>query len=480
MSSRKQISIAILLLALIVPILAACGGTAATPTSAPAAEQPTAAAAATTAPAPEATAAPTAAEQPTAMAAEPTAASGGAMAEGPKIAVEDGAVLRVSSWGNPSEQKVNTDSFARFNKLYPNVTIKYEPQPDNFQTKIKADFAGSTEPDVFYLDSSLMTALAPNDLLLPLDDAMTEAGVKTSDYVGDLVTLFQQNGKTYALPKDQGSLALFINNDIAQKAGVDPASLKTWDDVTAAAKKMTSGDGPAKVYGMCSNADSQRGTAFILQTGNPIIQDNKAVFNQDNAVKAIEWWYGFKKDGTGELFKELGAGWCGEAFAKAKVGMAVEGGWMLPYLADPNNGAQNMKYTAVALPVPQGGQQATLVFTNGWAASARSKYPKAAAALVLYLTSSANQQPILQTGFALPTIKSLLNDPYFDQNPNAKVLAEAPSYGKVADLVFGGPAKKDDVLKPIGDALEQIFSGGADVKSALDQGAQGVDQVLSQ
>ena len=86
----------------------------------------------------------------------------------------------------------------------------------------------------------------------------------------------------------------------------------------------------------------------------------------------------------------------------------------------------------------------------------------------------------MQTGFALPTIKSLLNDPYFDQNPNAKVLAEAPSYGKVADLVFGGPAKKDDVLKPIGDALEQIFSGGADVKSALDQGAQGVDQVLSQ
>jgi multiple sugar transport system substrate-binding protein len=407
------------------------------------------------------------------------AAGGAAVTGAPKIAVEDGAELRVSSWGNPSEQKVNTDSFARFNQMYPNVKITYEPQPDNFQTKIKADFSGNTEPDVFYLDSSLMTALGPNDLLLPLDDYLKEGGVKTDDYVGDLVTLFQQNGKTYALPKDQGSLALFINNDLAQKAGVDPASLKTWDDVTAAAKKMTVGEGPAKVYGMCSNADSQRGTAFILQTGNLIIENGKAVFNQDNAVKAVDWWYSFKKDGTGELFKELGAGWCGEAFAKGRAGMAVEGGWMLPFMADPNNGADKLKFTATPLPIPAGGKEATLVFTNGWAASARTKYPKAAAALVLFLTSAANQKPILETGFALPTLKSLLNDPYFSQNPNAKVLADAPSYGKVADLVFGGPAKKDDALKPIGDAFEQIFSGGADVKTTLDQAAQQVDQVLS-
>lgn len=402
------------------------------------------------------------------------------MAGAPKIAVEDGAELRVSSWGNPSEQKVNTDSFARFNQMYPNVKITYEPQPDNFQTKIKADFSGNTEPDVFYLDSSLMTALAPNDLLLPLDDAIGQAGAKTDDYVGELVTLYQQNSKTYALPKDQGSLALFVNNDIAQKAGVDIASLKTWDDVTAAAKKMTSGEGPAKVNGMCVNRDIQRVGAFMLQDGNPIVDNGKTTITQDSAAEAVNWWYGFKKDGTGEEATEIGAGWCGEAFGKQQVAMVVEGGWMLPFLSDTNNGFQDVKYTAVPIPTPTNGKQATLVFTNGWAASARTKYPKAAAALVLFLTSAANQQPILQTGFALPTVKSLLNDPYFTQNPNAKVLAEAPSYGKVADLVFGGPAKKDDVIKPLNDAMERIFTGSQEVKPALEQGAKEADAVLSQ
>jgi multiple sugar transport system substrate-binding protein len=429
------------------------------------------------------------AEAPTAM-AEPTAASGGeaagnlATAGGSgdltKIQPEDGATLRVSSWGNSGEQKVNTDSLARFNKLFPNVKVTYEPQPDQFQTKIKADFSGNTEPDVFYLDSSLMTALAPNDLLLPLDDYMSQAGVKTDDYVGDLVKLYQMNGKTYALPKDQGSLALFVNNDMAQKAGVDPASLKTWDDVTAAAKKMTSGEGPAKVYGMCVDRDIQRAGAFMLQNGNPIVENGKATVDQDNAVQAVTWWYGFKKDGTGAEAKDIGAGWCGEALGKQQVAMAVEGGWLLPFMADPANGFQNVKFSAAPIPTPANGKQATLVFTNGWAASARSKYPKAAAALVLFLTSAANQQPILQTGFALPTVKSLLNDPYFQQNPAAKVLAEAPSYGKVADFVFGGPAKKDDVIKPLNDAMERIFTGAQDIPTSLKQGAQEADSVLSQ
>ena len=472
----KRTSALALLVALLVPLLAACGGgTAASPTAGTGAGT-----AATAAPAMEATAAP-AMEATAAPAMEATAAPAGegAMMDAPKIAVEDGATLRVSSWGDPAEQKINTDSFARFNEMYPNVAITYEPQPADFQTKIKADFAGGTEPDVFYLDSSLMTALAPEGYLLDLTPSLQEGGVNVDDYIGNLTEIFQYEGKTYALPKDQGALALFINNDIAQGAGVDPASLKSWDEVTAAAEKMTSGEGPAKVYGICVNRDIQRVGAFMLQNGNPIVADGKTTVNQDSAIEAMNWWYGFKTAGTGEEAQPQGAGWCGEAFGKGTSAMAVEGGWMLPFLANTANGFEGVKYTAVSLPTPEGGKPGSLVFTNGWAATERSKYPKAAAALVLFLTSAANQQPILQTGFALPTVKSLLNDPYFSENPNAKVLAEVPAYGTVADLVFGGPAKKDDVIKALNDATDQIF-GGSDIKGSLDAAAQQADSVLSQ
>ena len=85
MRMTAKLRLSLLLVVLIIPILAACGGTtpAAAPTAVPAAEAPTAA------PAAEAPTAAPAAAEPTAMAAEPTAAAaGGATGEG-KVALPE-------------------------------------------------------------------------------------------------------------------------------------------------------------------------------------------------------------------------------------------------------------------------------------------------------------------------------------------------------------------------------------------------------
>lgn len=496
----------LLLLVLILPVIAACGntgdgagttgGTEATTaagdtdateapaveateapaveaTEAPAAETATTAAGAETAT--TATGAETTATTATAGAATTGGAATGAAAGGPDFAsmeVEDGAELLVNTWGDPSEQAVNQASFDRFKELFPNVTINYQPVPSDFQTKLKADAAGGTLADVFYLDSSLMTAFAPNDILLDLTEPMQTAGVSQDAYLGELASIFVQDGKVYGLPKDFGALALFVNNDLAEAAGVDPASITTWDAWRDAAEKMTK----EGVFGQCSDIDSQRSPALMLQNGVELVADNKANWNSPDAVEAMEFWYGLYRDKFATLKGDIGAGWCGEAFGKQQVAMAMEGGWLIPFMAKEY---PDVTYTAIPIPQPDGGEQASLVFTNAWAAKADTQYPKAAAALVLYLTSAQNQKPIMETGFALPTVQSLLEDPFFESRPNEKVLAEAGSYGTPADNAFGGPAKKDDVLKPLGQAIERIFLGQGDVKTNLDQAAEEANQVLA-
>src|SRR5262245_57776377 len=134
MISHTRLGALILMLVLIVPMLAACGGGgsgAGAPTTAPAGGG-------------AATSAPTAGGV-----TQIEGATAGGSGDVTKITIEDGATLRVASWGDPSEQKVNQDAFARFNKIFPNIRIKYEPQPKDFQTTMKADVAGGTEPDVF-------------------------------------------------------------------------------------------------------------------------------------------------------------------------------------------------------------------------------------------------------------------------------------------------------------------------------------------
>ena len=461
MTLRKMTTF--LLASLLLPVLAACGQqSTGSPTAASTAAP---AAASTAAPAPAGTAAPDA-----------PAAAAGTCYKG--LEVEPNATLRFQAAGNPSEQQIYIDGAKRFEEACPGVKLTFEPLND-YQTQIKAAFSAGTAPDVFLLDGELMGAFAPNNLLLPLDDSMAAAKVSGDDYFGPTFTLYQQDGKTYGLPKDFNPLVVFVNSTMATEAGVDPATIKTWDDLKAAATQMTKGDGPAKTYGMCLNSDILRAGAFVFQTGNGFIVDNKSVFNDENGVKAIEFWKSFKDDGTGALYGDLGKGWCGEAFASGTTGMAIEGGWIVPFLADPANGANELKYTAIPLPTPAGGEQASWIFTNALAANNASKFPKAAAAAVLYLAGEENQKALIPAGLAQPTWKSLAGDQYYSDNPVAKTLVEAGNYGRLADTVLGGPVKKGDVLKPLNEAMERIFLGTQTVSEALNQAATEVDMVLA-
>lgn len=394
------------------------------------------------------------------------------------IAAEPGATLRFQAAGNPTEQQLYLEGAQRFMEACPGVTLTFEPLND-YQTQMKAAFAAGTAPDVFLLDGELMGAFAPNNLLLPLDEAMATAGVSPSSYFAPTLELYQQDGNTYGLPKDFNPLVVFVNTAMAAAAGVDPASIRTWDDWKAAAAAMTQGDGPGKQYGLCLNSDILRSGAFIFQTGNAFIEGNRAVFNDENGVRAIEFWKSFKDDGTGALFGDLGKGWCGEAFASGNTAMAVEGGWIVPFLADPANGATDLAYTAIPLPIPDGGRQASWLFTNAFAANANTQYPNAAAAAVLFLAGPENQQALISSGLAQPTWRELANDPFYTDNPVARTLVEAGNYGFLADSVLGGPIKKGDVIARLNEAQERIFLNVQSVPEALDQAAQEVNEILS-
>ncbi|NJM08517.1 extracellular solute-binding protein, partial [Candidatus Gracilibacteria bacterium] len=220
---------------------------------------------------------------------------------------------------------------------------------------------------------------------------------------------------------------------------------------------------------------------FLFQNGNPIIEGDQAVFNQENGAAAIQYWRDLQQAGAAATYQDIGTGWCGEAFARQNAAMVVEGGWLVPFMADPQQGGTEVQYTAVPLPQPEGGQNQTILFTNAFAANGATQFPQAAAAAVLFLTSEQNQRELIQTGLAQPSLQGLSDDPYYSGNEVASTLVEAGANGQVAETVFGGPVRQADVIRTINQSgIEQIFIGGADVQSALDQAAQEVNSLLTQ
>ncbi len=181
------------------------------------------------------------------------------------LPVEEGATLTVSGWGDQTEQQVVLDSIERFNAVFPDVTVNFEPIPNDFQTVMKANMAAGTAADVFYVDADLMTAFGRTGQLLALDEYMDMIGLSRDAYVPALINMFTFEDVTYALPKDMGSLGLVYIPHFFDEAGIDyPTADWTWDDMVEAARTITEETGTP---GMCVPPDVGRWPAAVYQAG---------------------------------------------------------------------------------------------------------------------------------------------------------------------------------------------------------------------
>lgn len=380
---------------------------------------------------------------------------------------EEGAVLTVSGWGGEDEQQIVLDSIDRFNEVFPDIEVNFEPVPSDYQTVMKANMAAGTAADVFYVDADLMTAFGLNGQLIALDEAMEAVGLSRDDYAAGPLAIFTFEETTYALPKDMGSLGLIYIPHFFDEAGIDyPTAEWTWDDMTAAAQTIFE---ETDTPGMCVPPDVGRWPAAVYQAGGAIANEDftEALFNSEEAITALEFWYGMYEDGYGAWPTDIGVGWCGEAIGRELTAMAWEGGWMVNYM---NLDFPDVEWAAEILPTGPAGE-GNLVFTNGWGASAETDYPVAATLLALYLSGPENQEAILQTGFAMPTLLHLLDHEYFDEHPNEAAIAHG---GAIGEPFFYGP-QTGDVLGAMGRALESVFLGEESIEDALDAAVEEVN-----
>ena len=167
----------------------------------------------------------------------------------------------------------------------------------------------------------------------------------------------------------------------------------------------------------------------------------------------------------------MGAPWSGDAFGKQRAAMVIEGGWLIPYMASTY---PNVQYGIAPLPMSPDGKRANLTFTNAWSAYSGTKHPEAAWELIKYMTGSTVQESQLNAGFALPTLKSLANAPYFTSHPEFKVLFDAAPYS-FADY-YG--SQDTTIHTDLGNAIDAVLLNKQDPQSALNDAATKINSAL--
>jgi multiple sugar transport system substrate-binding protein len=349
------------------------------------------------------------------------------------------------------------------------VTVEYQPVPDKFQDKLKAQMAGGTAPDVFYVDDQLMNAFASSGQLLALDEYMDQAGVSRDDFIPALLTIFTQDGKTYGLPKDWGTLGLVYLPEAFQAAGIEePTDDWTWEDMRTAAKAIADG---GQYGGFCMGADWARFAPFVFSNGGSFASDDFTTATLD--TPEVKEMATFVADmySEGSLVKaaDVGASWCGEAIGKKLVGMTTEGGWMVNFM---KQNYPDVDWKAVQ--IPNGPKtRADVIFTNAIGVNAATQYPNAAAAFAIYLTSEENQGEIVKTGFAYSTHPSQAD---LVQDPNDLAISAG---GLLPDtrVAFWGP-NTGKVNDAVSQALDRVFLGDQTVDEAFAQAQEEAQAAL--
>ena len=150
-------------------------------------------------------------------------------------------------------------------------------------------------------------------------------------------------------------------------------------------------------------------------------------------VEAFNFYTGLAKNKVGITPSEISQGWTGGCLQTGKVGVALEGGWIVNSLRD---NAPNLKYGTALMPkAPKTGKRGNFLYTVGWAINAGTKNKAAAIKVLNILTSPQVQQYVLEQGLAIPSRTSLQNNAYFSKTEagamNAKLVFAGASDGNV-------------------------------------------------
>lgn len=449
---RSRVTPLVALMLLLAMVLSACGGGAAAPAAqAPAANQPAATEAATEAAA-EAAPATEEATATEAAAAAPAAAAG---------------ALQLMGWASSDAENTRLQEIVdKWNAANPDTQVQLNLVPD-YDTKLQTALAGGSPPDIFYIDSFKLPDLVAAKAVAPIGDQLTNP----DDFYPSMRNAFTVDDTFYCPPKDFSTLALEYNKDLFDAAGVAyPTNDWTWDDLRAAAEKLTNKDNGT--YGMVLSPDFARLIAFIYQAGGTVTDEGftKMTLDSDAVKQATDFYINLVADGFAAQPSDLDSGWAGEAFGKGKAAMSMEGNWIVPFLKDQY---PDVKYGVAELPAGSAGK-ATMAFTVCYGVPANGKNNEKAIKVVDYLTGPEGMKDWTDLGLAMPTRASLAEG-WLAQYPDLKPFIAGADYAHKWQFRPGF----QDVLDSFNAGLQDAFAGNQTADTVLSSVQDVGNQVLS-
>jgi multiple sugar transport system substrate-binding protein len=409
--------------------------------------------------------------------------------------------IRIGTWDTGPGLVVWETAIEHFKAAYPNVTVSFEPVPQEYGTKLLAQFASNSAPDVFQVGDGDIAKFQELGVVTDLDPLIAgDNGFDSSIMYPAIAAFGQVGGTTYYLTKDYSPLVLYYNKDHFDAAGVEyPTASWTWDDLLAAAQKLTvdanGNDGtsadfdPSNIqrWGIWlpnSWGDTawERGILPIIYQngGSQVSPDGTTTtgyMNSEATVAALQWYVDLFKVHHVAPSKTDYASFAGaDLFGTQQVSMMWTGSWPLN---DYINGDNALTFNFGTNPLPAGPEgNANALCWAGFAINAASENKDLAWTFLKYIAADGDGAKDFGD-YALTAIQPIAEAQGLDTDPyKSSIIADLANVKPIPESAT--PYWADCGNKFFVQEISTVLEGDVSVQDAMDLAASEADACLAE
>lgn len=390
----------------------------------------------------------------------------------PGVLAQGSGTVRVGTWESGDSLEPWNNAIAAFEEEYPDINVELEPVPQEYGTKLLAQLAAGTAPDIFQVGDGDVARYIREGVVAPLDPFIEgDESFSMDTFFPALAEFGQSDGTTYLFTKDYSPLVLYYNKDIFDEAGLEyPNPDWTWDDLLNAAQQLTTDDRwGIQLPGHWGDWLWHRGIQPILnQAGASLISEDgtmiEGYMNSPETVEALQWYVDlFLEHGVAPTREDIDSYAGVDLFANGIVAMVWTGRWPLKDW----KAIDGFNFGTMELPAGPAGKGNALCWA-GFAMNPDSDNQEAAWTFLKYI--AAGEGAAQFSNYALSAVQPIIE---------AQGLSDDEYDGPIVDILDNvqpipetfTPYFNECVLDPFRENLEAVFLQDVSVQEAMDAAA---------
>ena len=391
--------------------------------------------------------------------------------------------IQYATW-DATREKADKKLIAAFEKSHPEIKVNYNLVPwDTYWQKAAAMTAGGATFDVMWMNLDNFPFYASQGAL---EGIPVTAQEKAAYPAASINPYLNASGTVaYGLPLGPQAVSIFVNRSLFKERGVKvPTRGWTWDEVVAAAKKLTFSKGGKKYWGINGQdlqVDLEYGMSFYYTFGGTaLIKKTEAgwVPNLDSSFRATakrlhDLVYTLKvapspKDTTQQGYQLFQAG---------QLGIYVEGTWMTSVWGE----TPKLDWAFAPFPTLKAGEKSKPVFSaHALAIPTGAKEKDAAKVFARWATTDKGASELLARNALFPTQTAPYSALFLQSLPNrnGQTILEQLKTSVVINSDLRRISNLPEVLTALNSALNLAWTGNQPLDKAIDKASADMAKLL--